>query len=102
MFSVHCNRQNIPFFRFNPALVEVISPGETSDEKLMDMMLQTRLYLQDKETQEELSRMVTLFKRLAQIHSARAQSWFSWSTTSADTEYGVYNTLFVSDVCVYM
>ena len=72
MFSVHCKRQNIPFFRFNPALVEVISPGETDDGKLVDMLLQARLYLQQEETQEELVRTVTLMKHLAQMQPSGA------------------------------
>ena len=74
MFSVQCKRHNIPFFRFNPALIEVVSPGETNDEKLIDMLLQTRLYLQDSETQEELLRMVTLMRHLSHIQPSRAES----------------------------
>ena len=74
MFSVQCRRLNVPFFRFNPALMEVISPGETNDKKLVDMLLQTRLYLHRADTQEELVRMVTLMKHLAQIQPSRAQT----------------------------
>ena len=48
-FSVWCQqwRDPIPFFRFNPTLQNVVSPGETDDEKLIDMILDTKQYIAD-------------------------------------------------------
>ena len=72
-FSALCNDRKIPFFRFNPDLFEVIATGETNDEKLVNMMLQTRIYLQELNTSEEMVRMVTLLKHLSMLHCARAK-----------------------------
>ena len=46
-FAVWCRqwKDPIPFFRYNPELQSVISPGETDDEKLIDMLLDTKQYL---------------------------------------------------------
>ena len=37
----------IPVFRFNPKLDSDISPGEVDDDKLIDMMIQTKFYIKD-------------------------------------------------------
>ena len=46
-FAMMCKkwRHPIPFFRFSPQLQDVISPGETDDQKLVTMMLHTKQYL---------------------------------------------------------
>ncbi len=46
-FAVWCQqwKDPIPFFRLNPSLQCVMSPGEVDDEKLIDMLLDTKLYL---------------------------------------------------------
>lgn len=38
-------RVPVPFFRFSPQLEEAVSPGETNDDKLIDLMIKTKLYL---------------------------------------------------------
>ena len=38
-----CAEQGIIFFRLNPRLEEVIEASETNNEKLFDMILQTRM-----------------------------------------------------------
>ena len=40
--SSRCAEQGIPFYRFSPQLKEVIAAGETDDEKLLDMIIQTK------------------------------------------------------------
>ena len=41
-------RVPIPFYRFSPQLDEAISPGETNDEKLVELIIKTKLYLSQK------------------------------------------------------
>ena len=46
-FAVTCRERKdpIPFFRLNPRLNNVVSPGEIDDNKLIDMLLDTKQYL---------------------------------------------------------
>ena len=46
-FAVWCDqwKNPIPFYRFNPRLQRVVSPGEVDDERLIDMLLDTKQYL---------------------------------------------------------
>jgi len=37
-----CKEQGIPFYRLSPPLPEMISAGETGNEKLLQMILSTR------------------------------------------------------------
>ena len=59
--QVRCNEQNIPYYRFSPHLNQVISAGETDNEKLLDMMLQTRIQT----PQQGLSEIPSLFHLIA-------------------------------------
>ena len=59
--SQRCREQNIPFYRFSPHLSHVISAGETDTDKLLDMMLQTRIQT----PQQGLSELTSLFQLVA-------------------------------------
>lgn len=65
-FSVWCRRRRhpIPFFRFSPQLSEVISPAETDDDILLEMMMQTKQYLSSEEVKADLSEMMKVFEHL--------------------------------------
>ena len=67
-FAMMCKkwRHPIPFFRFSPQLQDVISPGETDDQKLVAMMLHTKQYLFEQETHEKFNDLVKIFKRLSE------------------------------------
>ena len=57
-----CEEQGIPFYRFSPHLKEVIAAGETDTEKLLDMIIQTKM-----ETEEQgLKKLVDLFLLIAE------------------------------------
>ena len=59
--SQRCREQNIPFYRFSPHLNHVIGAGETDNDKLVDMMLQTRI-----ETPKQgLAELASLFQLVA-------------------------------------
>ncbi len=57
-----CAEQNIPYYRFSPHLTHVISAGETDNDKLLEMMWQTRLQT----PQQGLAELVTLFQLVAE------------------------------------
>ena len=40
-----CEEQDIPFYRFSPELDEIIARSETDNEKLFNMVIQTRIYI---------------------------------------------------------
>lgn len=57
-----CEEQGIPFYRFSPHFKEVIAAGETDTEKLLDMIIQTKM-----ETEEQgLKKLVDLFLLIAE------------------------------------
>ena len=58
----HCREQNIPFFRFSPELNETIAVGETDNEKLFSMIIQTKISTGS----QRLSELVLLFHRIAE------------------------------------
>lgn len=53
--------QNIPYYRFSPQLSHVITAGETDNEKLLEMMWQTRIQT----PQQGLTDLITLFQLVA-------------------------------------
>lgn len=59
--SQRCHEQNIPFYRFSPHLNHVISAGETDNDKLLDMMLQTRIQT----PQQGMAELASLFQLVA-------------------------------------
>ncbi len=59
-----CTEQNIPFFRFNPIIDEIVDHGETDMKKLINMVIKTKIYLkQDEKMFEEI---VNLFHVVAE------------------------------------
>ena len=40
---MRCHEQGIPYYRFSPQLNHVIGAGETDVDKLVDMIVQTRI-----------------------------------------------------------
>ena len=59
-----CQEQDIPFFRFSPKFDEPISAGETDSEKLLNMVIKTKLNL--KERERELEELVKIFLAVAE------------------------------------
>lgn len=59
--SQRCHEQNIPFYRFSPHLNDVIAAGETDNDKLLEMMLQTRIQT----PQLGLAELASLFQLVA-------------------------------------
>ena len=56
-----CREQGIPFYRFSPKLRDVIAGSETDNEKLFNMVIQTRI-----DTREQgMEEMVRLFHTIA-------------------------------------
>lgn len=56
-----CREQGIPFFRFSPKLRDVIAGSETDNEKLFNMVIQTRI-----DTREQgMEELVRLFHTIA-------------------------------------
>ena len=51
-----CEEQDIPFYRFSPRLNEMIAGSETDNEKLFDIVIQTRISTK-KQGLEELVQM---------------------------------------------
>ena len=59
-FRTQCERENIPFFRFNPTFPKEIPPDETNGIHLVDMILQTKLYLVSVECLASVYEMVAI------------------------------------------
>ena len=47
-----CEEQGIPFYRFNPQLKEIIPAGETDNEKLLDMVIETKIQIKEQKLKE--------------------------------------------------
>ena len=58
-----CREQAIPFYRFSPTLHEIIAYGETDNEKLFNMVIDTKGYLKTQE--KELGELINIFKAVA-------------------------------------
>ena len=56
-----CRGQNIPFFRFSPKLDEIITAGETDNDKLFSMILKTKIDMRS----GQLSELKQLFHQIA-------------------------------------
>ena len=59
--KTRCHEQNIPFYRFSPQLTNMVSAGETDSDKLVDMMLQTRI----QSPQQGIAELASLFQLVA-------------------------------------
>ena len=70
-FSTQCKARHRPirFFRFNPQLKEIISLGETNDEKVIEMLIETKCYMAREDQVAKVGEIITVFKQLAQYHS---------------------------------
>lgn len=57
-----CEEQDIPFYRFNPNLNEIIPAGETDNEKLLDMIIEAKIQVKEQGLKEmtELLQMLTI------------------------------------------
>ena len=57
-----CEGQDIPFYRFNPNLKEIIPAGETDNEKLLDMVIEAKIQVKEQGLKEmtELLQMLTI------------------------------------------
>lgn len=53
------------FIRFDPLLKEMISIGETSDEKLIDMLMETKCYMARDDSIERMEQLISFFKQLS-------------------------------------
>ena len=56
-----CEEQGIPFYRFSPELDEMIAGSETDNEKLFNMVIQTRIDTK----QQRMEELVQLFHTIA-------------------------------------
>ena len=61
-----CEEQNIPFFRFSPRLNEIIPAGETDNEKLFSMVLQTKTEI----INQRMTDLIELFHKIAEASHA--------------------------------
>lgn len=59
--SMRCHEQGIPYYRFSPHLSQVIGAGETDIDKLVDMMVQTRIQA----PQQGITELASLFQMVA-------------------------------------
>jgi len=59
-----CAEQDIPFFRFSPTFDEIVSSGETDVDKLINMVIQTKIYL--KQQDKELEKITNIFHKVAE------------------------------------
>ena len=57
-----CKEQDIPFYRLNPELKEIIPPGETDNAKLLDMLIETKVQIKEQHLKEmiRLLQMITV------------------------------------------
>ena len=60
-----CNEQDIPFYRFSPQLDDVIAAGETDNEKLLNMIMQTKIQAKE----QGLDEMIEMFRIISGIGS---------------------------------
>ncbi len=58
-----CEEQDIPFFRFSPTFDEIIAAGETDNEKLLNMVIKTKIYL--KQQEKKFQEITNLFHEVA-------------------------------------
>ena len=63
-----CREQGIPFYRFSPKLKDVIAGSETDNEKLFNMVIQTRIDTREQGMEELVGQFHTIAK--ASLHLA--------------------------------
>ena len=70
-FSTQCKARHHPirFFRFNPQLTEMVPTGETDDETLINMLVETKCYMAREDIVERMGELITVFRQLAQYHT---------------------------------
>ena len=70
-FANQCITRQPPirFFRFNPKLKEMVATGETNDDKLIDMLIETKCYMANEESVSKMGEIITVFRLLAQYHA---------------------------------
>lgn len=78
--NMRCHEQNIPYYRFSPQLNHVIAAGETDTDKLVDMMLQTRI----QSPQQGIAELASLFQLVA---DASRKSRYSRSRILAEQDH---------------
>ena len=56
-----CKELDIPYYRFNPKLNDIIPAGETDNVKLMDMVIETKVQIKEQKLKEmiEMLQMIT-------------------------------------------
>ena len=78
-----CRDLGIPFYRFSTQFPGRVDTGERDNEKLVDMIINTKRYLQTPECLDMLDELVQLFHRVAQQNmEAKAMKLFLQSTVS--------------------
>ena len=73
-FVIVCQTEGIPFFRFNPTFQTFISPGEKDDKKILDLLIDTRLYYEKEEIEwqlERMSRVLNYLDHLKDVYAGR-------------------------------
>lgn len=52
-----CKEQGIPFYRFSPLLKNIIPAGETDNEKLLNMVIETKVQIGEQELKEMIEQL---------------------------------------------
>lgn len=81
-----CEEQDIPFFRFSPTFTEIIAAGETDNEKLLNMVISTKLDLKLKE--KELDELVNIFHAVAESSKDIDQEAIPEEAEASDHPHG--------------
>ena len=66
-----CKEQDIPFYRFNPELKGIVSPGETDNAKILDMLIETKVQIKEQRLKEMIQQlqMITVSSNDASVMS---------------------------------
>ena len=69
-----CQQLKIPFYRFNPILSEKIDTKEMDSEKLVKMLMETKMYCEEQETRKMFDFVVQILH--ASVKANQAQAMF--------------------------
>ena len=62
-----CRQLHVPYFRFNPNLHEKIDPKEVRMEKLVALIIETKMYYTEKEVRDQLIKVAQLLHAAVKV-----------------------------------
>lgn len=67
-----CRQLHVPYFRFNPNLREKVDLKEVRTQKLIALILETKMYCNEMEVRDQLAHLVQLLHAAVKVSQSQA------------------------------